>query len=568
MSQLVYNPFNRTYKSFDFCRCVWYGTIPTSTSTIPFMMGVSEAAPYCTLSPSANEPPILECRRFLDKQGDASLWLRYRDEDYAILEVSRGMGPCGIQEWFQKHDNYTKVWPDANIRKAVKILNPHYRAYLQGLVLVGRNPPQRPNKTKEEDKATAAAPCRPQRNEVVSYTMTIHAIIRGRPQDEDIAMLLQEKHIHLEVVRCVRSNTAGHLSWVSLTHTTSPITQSKFFRLHMEEAGFPILGKAQGSRSFRGQRLLMAAMRLSVTWQTGDDDASSVDTQRTAVVENEPPTLFDTLLDKEERFWQQRQHASSGMTGTEDTASTTTAQDYEPTLPRAYQEGSVIFGGLTFLVTRDVMIPRPASLTLVECAAALWDTLYAKSDIRPVVLDLGTGSGCLLVSMLYKLLAKGARGYGVDASAEALAVAQTNAMRILHANSENADCQFIHARFDEVTIGPEQANIVICNPPYHVAGRLIEAASLEYEPRQALFVDEGCDGLSAYRQAWSAVQRCAAPGAIVVLEVCQFNVMAVYEYLRETKELQQISFARDAKQCIRSIQGIFSPEGAESSYAL
>ena len=494
---------------------------------------------------------------FMAEEGDASLWLRYQSHDFAILQISRGMGPRALERWFQLHGG--AVWQkydgiDGDTRYddgidgkgankvRVRISSPHYRAYLQNLVLVAR------------DSECA--------KRLRSFTITMHAIIQGIPQENDLA-LLAEQNCHVAILRSVPSNTAGFLSLVSLTTSSPPVRESKFFRTRLMDAGFPILGKAEGSRSFRGQRLLMSTVRLHVVFT---QDASAVEAPQVSVGDVESnvrhvvlrdgsPISFATLLDKEERFWQQRHPDDDATMATSVIA-----------LPQAYRDGYATFGNVTLTVSPAVMIPRPGSLTLVELAERLWRAQHPtapgeeeteeKEEI-PVVLDLGTGSGCLLLALLRAF--PRARGYGIDSSIEALAVARTNAK---HALGSHRSCHFVHARFTDAEC-PERATLIVCNPPYHIAGRLLEASTLQHEPAEALFVRDGCDGLSSYREAWGAVTRLAAPGAVVVMEVCRQNASSVYEYLRhhhhQDGRLQQISMARDNKRCIRSIQGIYCP---------
>ena len=516
----------------------------TQASSAIKVRSIEEATNVVVQEPSGSgtsPPPQLSASSgsdmgtFLVKQGDAMVWLWYRHPQFAILQVSRGIGPRALEQWMARPEGVAKVWCDEDdassslitVKKNEKpqVHSPHYRAYLQSLVLVIK------------DKTFL-------KEAFLSFTLTVEAIIQGKPDAETLERLSNQHNCRVEIQRSVPSNTAGILSHVSLTTVSPPVLPSKFFRRHLEEAGFPILGKAEGSRSFRGHRLLMATVRLKVVFKTSNNYQESNEDEReqSVVVEIESPALFATLLDKEERFWQQRNPQRESPSGDQQA-------ENQVSLPRAYEEGQASFAGLTFVVTPHVMIPRPGSETVIESAKTLWCS-GTVGDREPVILDLGTGSGCLLLTLLQWF--PHGRGYGVDASADALAVAEANAQRLL-GDQHGTRSNLIHARFADVAC-PEKVDLIVCNPPYHIPGRRLEAATLQYEPREALFVDEGCDGLFAYREAWSAVIRHAAPGAVVAMEVCRQNFAAVYEYL-QTQGLQQISVARDAKRCIRSIQG-------------
>ncbi len=143
------------------------------------------------------------------------------------------------------------------------------------------------------------------------------------------------------------------------------------------------------------------------------------------------------------------------------------------------------FHGLDFIVTGDVLDPRADSETLVDAALEL------APDAR-TVLDLGTGSGCLLLTLLHRL--PFATGLGVDASQAALAIARQNAER-LHLDEK---ARFIRSDWLEKVDGT--FDLVVCNPPY-IGERERHTLSddvLLWDPQAALFADE--DGLAAYRR--------------------------------------------------------------------
>ena len=162
--------------------------------------------------------------------------------------------------------------------------------------------------------------------------------------------------------------------------------------------------------------------------------------------------------------------------------------------------GQRLFWGQSFTVTPDVLDPRPETEILV--AAAL-ERPFVK------VLDLGTGSGCILLSCLSG--AKAATGLGVDISEAALMVARGNAGRLgLAARSRFALsdwCRDVAGRFD----------LILSNPPYIAAAEmaLLAPEVREWEPHLAL--SPGGDGLDAYRAiALQAPARLLAGGRIMV----------------------------------------------------
>lgn len=174
--------------------------------------------------------------------------------------------------------------------------------------------------------------------------------------------------------------------------------------------------------------------------------------------------------------------------------------------PVAQIVGRREFWSLEFRVTADVLDPRPDSETLVEAALA------AQADrLQPLrLLDLGTGSGCLLLALLSEL--PGASGLGVDRSPAALAVATANAQGLGLAGR----CRFLAGDWASAIAG--RFDVVLSNPPYLAKDELSEVAPEvgEYEPRSAL--DGGDDGFAAYRTIVPELPSLLTPGGRVYLE--------------------------------------------------
>ena len=151
--------------------------------------------------------------------------------------------------------------------------------------------------------------------------------------------------------------------------------------------------------------------------------------------------------------------------------------------PVAYITGTRGFWTIDLDVTPAVLIPRPDSETLIDAAVAHFGEAGPKR-----VLDLGTGSGALLLAALDQW--PDATGVGVDASEAAIEIATQNAGRIAPGRAD--------MRLGDWTIGVEQAfDLVLCNPPYVEAGAELDRQIRDHEPASALFA--GADGLDDYR---------------------------------------------------------------------
>ena len=179
------------------------------------------------------------------------------------------------------------------------------------------------------------------------------------------------------------------------------------------------------------------------------------------------------------------------------------------------------FWSLEFRVTPDVLDPRPDSETVLETALALFP--HRAAPLR--ILDLGTGSGCLLLAALYEY--PNATGLGVDESEKALEVARGNAIRLGLAG---------RGRFVLGDWGgdlAERFDLILCNPPYIAEG---ERAALSpevarHDPPAALFA--GPDGLDAYRAILPDLARLLAPEGRALFEIGATQGDAVSALARE-----------------------------------
>ncbi len=187
--------------------------------------------------------------------------------------------------------------------------------------------------------------------------------------------------------------------------------------------------------------------------------------------------------------------------------------------PVSYLVGHKEFFGLTWRVDRRVLIPRPETEVLVERALA-W--AQAGRHPRPCIADIGTGSGCIAITLAMRL--PRARIYATDISTEALEVAAENARR------HGVERQVTLLLGDLCDPLPERVDLLVANPPYTVWDEL-PAGITAYEPRLAL--DGGDDGLAVYRRLLPQLRDHLGPAGTAMLEVGDGQVEAVQGLVRE-----------------------------------
>ena len=344
----------------------------------------------------------------------------------------------------------------------------------------------------------------------------------------------------------------------------------------MYTLGCPIIGTIGRTRKLRNQKcsgICLSCVSIAVptagNLSSIESANSTVGAAHTPISDDEwivarvePPERFNAICDKELSAWQRRQ-AERRASG--ENCTSLSQVNLNPDMSVAvcskpapsHQGGldvalphypeSQLFFNLPFHVSPAVMIPRRSSEAICTRAkdvltAALKtadDALQRKissggrGDDREAhapqedygqvisVLDLGTGSGCLLLASLHGFPASRVRGVGVDLSSGALEVARENARRL----NMTKQVRFVQCGFQEVSreklepamlkgngISPEPCppfRLCICNPPYLVKRHgmaVLDAAVVENEPGMALFV-EGADPLVHYRTVLETVYR-------------------------------------------------------------
>jgi release factor glutamine methyltransferase len=180
--------------------------------------------------------------------------------------------------------------------------------------------------------------------------------------------------------------------------------------------------------------------------------------------------------------------------------------------PVQYVLNQAWFGGLPFYVDENVLIPRPETDELVQLVMKQWQQKYEKAN--PVIIDIGTGSGCIPICLKKQWPA--AHVTGIDISPGALVVAQRNAAAL------EADVQFTECDFRNPALwnGLPVADMIVSNPPYIPLSdkRDMSANVTDYEPHTALFVPNN-NALLFYELIAAFGKTHLLPGGFIACEI-------------------------------------------------
>jgi len=155
--------------------------------------------------------------------------------------------------------------------------------------------------------------------------------------------------------------------------------------------------------------------------------------------------------------------------------------------PIQYILGETDFYGLKFKVNSDVLIPRPETEELIDWI--IKDNTSRQTDKKLRILDIGTGSGCIAISLAKQI--ENATVYALDVSNQALDVARTNT-EVNQVNIQFIECDILDESSWNAQIGDLKFDIIVSNPPYvrYLEKQEMKPNVLDNEPSSALFVDD------------------------------------------------------------------------------
>lgn len=214
--------------------------------------------------------------------------------------------------------------------------------------------------------------------------------------------------------------------------------------------------------------------------------------------------------------------------------------------PLAYIIGHKEFYGLDFLITKDVLVPRPESELLVETALTKIKT--SKSPLT--LIDIGTGSGCLLISTFIqsKKYHKKIQAIALDISTQALKAAKRNAAKYKLSTIQFHQSNLLTTLLNKPTLLlPTTKIIILANLPYLTVQEIKQEPSIKHEPRLAL--DGGRNGLHLYQQLVRQTKKLQAVLNIPITLLCEINPHQQKDFVSLWAE--HVTFKKDTNQKTR-----------------
>jgi len=221
------------------------------------------------------------------------------------------------------------------------------------------------------------------------------------------------------------------------------------------------------------------------------------------------------------------------------------AEKLQKEIPIQYILGKAHFYGLEFEVNENTLIPRPETEELVE-----WIVKKNEFKGKIKILDIGTGSGCIAISLAKNL--QDATVFAIDVSEKALETAKRNAVK------NEADVTFLLKNILETEDLGQNFDIIVSNPPYvrNLEKEEIKKNVLDYEPHLALFVEDD-DALIFYRKIAELGQKNLVQNGQLYFEINQYLGTEMMDLL-QTKNFKDIELRKDIYDNDRMIFGLKS----------
>ncbi|KAI7906805.1 S-adenosyl-L-methionine-dependent methyltransferase [Cokeromyces recurvatus] len=306
----------------------------------------------------------------------------------------------------------------------------------------------------------------------------------------------------IDIISHTPSNNAQYISRLNLQLHT-PLSSVRLRKLFFYHSKHPIIGNSKFTLPLKASDKGLSASLIKLSFIHPIK-------QTLIQIEEEEPAKFKALCDREARFYQNKLDREAEEIRKSGLSDIDSLERKEGQL-LAYVLGQKEFWKKMFKVTKDCLIPRASSETLVRAAV----TVLSSQQNAKRIIDVGTGCGNILISILNEI--PSAIGVGIDISSAALEVAKENSRNLL---SDNHRVEWRIQDMSTLDRNNEFFDVLVCNPPYldytKANRRRDQRALFEQEPAEALFAKD--NGYEWYRVLSNVASHVVQPDGFVILE--------------------------------------------------
>ncbi|CAG8503103.1 9585_t:CDS:2 [Paraglomus occultum] len=326
------------------------------------------------------------------------------------------------------------------------------------------------------------------------------------------------------------SGEGNYLTTLDIIHHNHAQVSLSAIKDYFMRIKHPIVGHNTASKqlkSCKDKGILMALVEVAFEHPV---------TRENVCVECDEPRKLKTICQREQNFYEKKRAAriaEAKLYGIENAVVLNDNLEMQSGLPLAYIAGEKSFCGLQFMVSNQTMIPRASTEHLVRATLDIYKTQILSNKVADNItksfriLDVGTGSGCILIAIMHSILSlseydttdAGIFGMGIDISPLALDVAKNNAKRHLHKQQSlycfaKGNMEYLH---NDPLLSQKNFDVIVCNPPYlDITKPLPPSDPRSHEPSHAIYCSE--EGYKCYRLLSKSLDKSLALGSQVLNE--------------------------------------------------
>ncbi|PVU94088.1 hypothetical protein BB561_002805 [Smittium simulii] len=330
----------------------------------------------------------------------------------------------------------------------------------------------------------------------------------------------------------------------------------------MTDLGFPIIGNSKLTKPLKNSSdkgLLLALTAIKIYGFPNIDD-------NILYINHSEPLKFESIINRELKFYNKKlKKQEEEIENLSLPSNLNAVKEHDPNydIPVSYITMKKIFYGHTFSISRDTLIPRPSTEVLVDAAIETIKDFSLSKQKQFSVLDLGTGSGCVLISIILNCADKVKSGMGIDLSEPALKIAKENSVSLDVASKTKFMCMdFTKMHLSDQFLGLGSFDIIVCNPPYISTNDYANLnISTSFEPSMAICA--GNDKYKCYEEIRNSLDQALTTkehngivneNTVLIFEVGKNMEKGVIKIFESWKYLKSWNDSQESVRCVAFVK--------------